>query len=348
MRTYDLDKAQLFIIPLRVGANLIYRGLRLQQVVKALANHSHWNHGHGHVIIALNTVTFSYVHRSDVIPSGFTKSFHQFFANATVVKAYDDFACAKFANTDDVQHEYKNLFAESKFTMSRYGFSLGLLAEPLLPYVEASYNHTLSRSNFLFYRTRPEPSFHNSTPYRHAPLKLLEHTEQHNNSNSSNNNKQQNTSSQSQSQQSRLPQPSCIGFDMNATEWLQEFTNSKYCLAIRGDTPHTHALIRAVKVGCIPVVISDYYPVYAPTFVSTLDMTRFSVFIGEEDFMRDPEGTLRSLTTIPIKETQARLRELRLAQRVLLYDHPNSLFVQAFLKEALIATNAPPSMYSFV
>lgn len=332
MRTYDLHKAQLFIIPLRVGANVIHRGLHLPQVIQALAQHSHWNYGHGHVIVALNTATFSYEHRTDVARHGFTKPIYEFFANVTVVKSLDDFACAKLTHTTagptTFHHDYRELFAESKHTMSRYGFSLGLLAEPSLPYVKASYNHTLARSNVLFYRTRVNASFYNSTQYRYAPLLLLD--------------------TKQQQSQYRLPQPSCVGFDMNATEWLREFTNSKYCLAIRGDTPHTHALIRAVKVGCIPVLVSDYYPLYAPTFVSTVDMTRFSVFIKEEDFMRDPEGSLFALTTISPQDTKARLRELRFAQRVLLYDHPKSLFVQAFMKEALLATKLPPSNYSFV
>ena len=365
MRTYDVTRAQLFIIPLRVGANVIHRGHHLPQVVETLAQHSHWNYGHGHVLVALNSATFSYEHRTDVARHGLTKRIYEFFANVTVVKSMDDFACAKLTHThtattttttgqqqqqqqsmashhnknkNDNNDDYRDLFAESVHTMSRYGFSLGLLAEPSLPYIKASYNHTLARSNVVFYRTRVNASFYNSTQYRHAPILLL-----NNNNNNNNNNSQQ-------SQQSRLPQPSCVGFDMNATEWLQEFTNSKFCLAIRGDTPHTHALIRAVKVGCIPVVISDHYPMYAPTFASTMgDMTRFSIFIPEHDFLINPEGSIRSLmTTRSTQDIKIKLKELRFAQRVLLYDHPKSLFVQAFMKEALLATQMPPSKYCFV
>jgi len=323
LRTRTAQEAQLFIIPLRVGASVIHRGLHMPKVIAALSEHEHWNYGHGHVIVALNTATFTYEHRSDVARHGFNKEIYDFFANVTVVKSWDDFRCAQLTHNAAIRHDYKGLFAESKYTMSRYGFSLGLLAEPSLPYLEASYTDKFEHaSNWIFYRTRVHTSFYNSTPYRHAPLSV--------------------------SKTSITFNQSCIGFDLNKTEWLQQFVNSKYCLAIRGDTPHTHALIRAVKVGCIPLIVSDYYPLYAPTFSSTIDMSRYSIFIGEGAFMKDPAGALMGALVQSQVETEARLRELRFAQRVLLYDHPKSLFVQAFMKEALMASELPPSKYSFV
>ena len=323
LRTYNALEAAHFIIPLRMGASIIHRGLHIPQVMAALAEHPQWNNGHGHVIVALNTATFSYEHKMDVAQHGLTKQVYQFFANVTVVKSWDDFMCAHLTHysVEANQHDYKDLFAESRYTMSRYGFSIGLLAELSLPFIKASYTDKFQHADHMvFYHTRVNASFYNSTPFRHAPLQIT------------------------------LPNSfrNSIGFDLNQTMWLKEFINSKYCLAIRGDTPHTHALIRAVKVGCIPVVVSDYYPLYAPTFVSTVDMRRFSVFLPEGDFLNDPKRTLEALSRIHPDETKSRLKELRFAQRVLLFDHPQSLFVPAFVKEVQKASIQPPSVYSFV
>lgn len=49
-----------------------------------------------------------------------------------------------------------------------------------------------------------------------------------------------------------------------------------------------HALLNAVKVGCIPVVFRDFYPLFAPSFPSTLIMEDYCVYIKEADFIRDP------------------------------------------------------------
>ena len=323
LRTYNAQEAAYFIIPLRMGASIIHRGLHIPQVMAALAEHPKWNDGHGHVILALNTATFSHEHKMDVARHGLTKQVYHFFANVTVVKSWDDFMCAHLTHhsVEANLHNYKDLFAESRYTMSRYGFSIGLLAEPSLPYIKASYQDKFQQvDHMLFYHTRINASFYNSTPFRHAPLQVT------------------------------LPnsQKNSIGFDLNQTMWLKEFINSKYCLAIRGDTPHTHALIRAVKVGCIPVVVSDYYPLYAPTFASTVDMKRFSVFLPEVDFLKDPKRTLEALAHISPEETKTRIKELQFAQRVLLYDHPQSLFVPAFMKEVQKASIQPPSVYSIV
>ena len=134
---------------------------------------------------------------------------------------------------------------------------------------------------------------------------------------------------------------SSIGYGLPPDEWLREFSSSKFCAAIRGDTPHTHALLNAVKVGCIPVVISDFYPMYAPSFPSTLKMEDYCVFIPEDDFIRDPAKELLRLMDLSEGAIRRKLEGLAFAQKVVLNDHPESLFVQAFLKESLFAYENP-------
>jgi hypothetical protein len=102
---------------------------------------------------------------------------------------------------------------------------------------------------------------------------------------------------------------------------------------VRGDIPHSHALLRAVKAGCIPVVVSDLYEYYAPTFRSSLDMRDFCIFIDEAHFLNDPGRTLQELDELSEDQVRAKLAGLRFAQRVVAPDHPESLFVPAFLHE---------------
>ena len=128
---------------------------------------------------------------------------------------------------------------------------------------------------------------------------------------------------------------SSIGYGLPPDEWLREFSSSKFCAAIRGDTPHTHALLNAVKLGCIPVIVSDFYPMYAPSFPSTLKMEDYCVFNPEDDFIRDPAKELLKLMDLSEGAIRRKLEGLAFAQKVVLNDHPESLFVQAFLKESL-------------
>jgi hypothetical protein len=120
-------------------------------------------------------------------------------------------------------------------------------------------------------------------------------------------------------------------------------THSKFCLVIRGDTPHSHSLFAAVKAGCIPVIISDWYLFYAPPFPATLNMWDFSIFLSEQEFMQHPQAVLASLQDLPDNVIQAKLEALEWAQRIMLLDHPESLFVPAFVQEALASFARPRS-----
>ena len=158
---------------------------------------------------------------------------------------------------------------------------------------------------------------------------------------------------------------SSIGFDVPYDIWKTRFIDSKLCLAIRGDNPATHAVLRSVRVGCIPVVISDSLPryPYSPTLKSTIHLTDYTIMVDETSFLKDPAGVLLNLLTqnnitsmIPISSKgngtaattstptasisatiQNKIQELQFAQRIIFPDHPQSLFVEAFLKECWLS-----------
>jgi hypothetical protein len=177
-----------------------------------------------------------------------------------------------------------------------------------IPLVVPTWEKFQNSTYFIFYHTRTTTSDCNSTFFRHAPVTNVS--------------------------MSALPLSS-IGWDLHPTRWAQHYASSKFCLVIRGDTPHSHALFNAVKAGCIPVVISDWYPFYSPPLPTTLDMQDFCIFIPEDDFLQNPERALLKLLDLPKDVLRNKLRALEWAQRVMIVDHPRSLFAPAFVREAM-------------
>lgn len=169
-----------------------------------------------------------------------------------------------------------------------------------------------SSSNLIFYHTRRKESIYNSTIYRYAPVTNI-------------------------TLDKSFPKSS-IGFDIEKDEWEREFKDSKFCAVIRGDSPHSHALMRSIRVGCIPVIFSDTLPVFAPLFKSTLNLTDFAVIIKEEELLKDTRNVILQLNEISIEEIEIKIQHLAFAQRVIFTDHHESLFVPALLKEVEMAT----------
>lgn len=201
--------------------------------------------------------------------------------------------------------------------VTQYTFSVGLGGQTKhIPLRVPTWETFQSSTYFIFYHTRTTPFSCDSTSYRLAPVVNVSW--------------------------SILPRSS-VGFDLLFGAWVRHFTDSKFCLVFRGDTPHSHALFNAVKAGCIPVVISDWYLVYAPPFPTTINMWDFCIFISEEDFMNNPQKALHSLKDLPDYVITSKLKALKLAQTVILLDHPQSLFVPAFIREALASFSRPVS-----
>ena len=196
-----------------------------------------------------------------------------------------------------------------------YGFSFGFLDDHNVPLQKPSYSKYKKSDLIFFYHTRREPPFFcNSTIYRHAPMTQL-------------------PTNGTEEQLTFLN--SSIGFDIERKDWIDRISKSKFCLVTRGDDPMSRALMRSIRIGCIPVVVSDLLHVYSPSFKSTLNFSDYSIMVDEKDFIADPWGTLhRVYYRLTENEVKRKLNAIAFAQRVIFADHPESLFVPAFLKEA--------------
>ena len=67
-------------------------------------------------------------------------------------------------------------------------------------------------------------------------------------------------------------------------------------------------------------------------------MNDYAVILGEEYFVRDVRKALLKLQEMSDVEVEGKLQHLAFAQRVMMHDHPHSLFVPAFLREGVLAT----------
>ena len=309
----DPAQADLFIVPTAlIEYSRMPDAIDAQMV--ALTNHTIFQQtqGHRHVLFALEG---RYFDGGTATTYAKTKQFNSKWVpqlqNVTVVMNYDPITCYRLShpNTNDpVQQDHGdwNEFFATVTPLLKYAFSIGLVAGSSLPVIPASYERFETMTYTLFYHTRTQPSVYGSTPYRLAPLNNI----------------------------TTLPYNASIGYDLPPDRWLARMTSSKFCLVIRGDTPNSHALLRAVKVGCIPVIVCDYYPIFSPTFKTSLSIQDFSIMWNETQFLQRPHEHLVSLSTYSELEIRTKLIALRYAQQVTCPDHPDSVFVPAFLREA--------------
>ena len=311
LRTLNPQKADFFVIPTSVAAILTTFGGDAKRVYPKVFDTLletptfKATQGHRHILMALVLPIFSPHHRRIMKSFGLSQYYGKL-ANVTIATDCDAAGMKQLADSDkndtsDYAGAFKNLPVSSK------SFSMGLMSNSEIPFHAASFKKFTNSSYFVFYHTRTNPSLHNSTIYRQIAV----------------------TKNASLS----LPRSS-IGYDISKDEWLSRYVDSKFCLCIRGDTPHTHALSSSVKVGCIPVIVCDSYPLYAPTLKSSVDMSDYAVILDENKFVEDPVRELKKLQDMTDLEIQMKLKALALAQRVLVYDHPDSLFVPAFIQEA--------------
>lgn len=331
LRTTNPRNATVFVIPTPITELLAY-GCQWEECTwydeafDALLSHPVYKRtkGHNHVLISFNWLSFN-KRMAGFIPS-LSRNYRRI-ENVTVANHYDPFGCLELTEQmqdsyDETETDFAYLFPEElPVTKS---FSVGLGGNSAMEIQEATYEKFLDSRNFLFYHSRgPEQPFaYGSTKYRMAPL--------------------------NETVIDALPQSS-IGFDISGEEWNREFSSSKFCLVVRGDTPHSHALLRAVRAGCIPVIVSDAYETYAGTFKSSLSLEDYSIILDEEKVLLDPASEIGTLLDISEDEIKGKLRNLTIAQSIALPDHPGSLFVQAFLKETMaVDQRLVPDIYTRV
>eukprot|EP00557_Chaetoceros_sp_GSL56_P007581 CAMPEP_0176499766 /NCGR_PEP_ID=MMETSP0200_2-20121128/13123_1 /TAXON_ID=947934 /ORGANISM="Chaetoceros sp., Strain GSL56" /LENGTH=628 /DNA_ID=CAMNT_0017898249 /DNA_START=142 /DNA_END=2025 /DNA_ORIENTATION=+ len=306
-RTLDPYEADVFIIPIPMGrifsarnstelwdlsfSTLIQEPLYLQL------------HGHRHILIATGFPLF----KNNILP---LMKHYSIIENVTLVQSWDPNGVKRAITqyyygdsggaNDDIFHEYKPYFKRfSPATRSSISVGLGTKPDPtIVPIPEhlkypsvvniplniPSMDTWRNASNFIFYHTRTGSSQWNSTIYRHVPVTNVT--------------------------MSHLP-PSSIGWGIvNVEQWLREFVDSKFCLVIRGDSPHSKAFVRSVRAGCIPVVIADCLPVYAPVFKSILNMSEYAILLEEKKFVEDPEGELLKLLDLKEDVIQSKIKHL--------------------------------------
>ena len=73
---------------------------------------------------------------------------------------------------------------------------------------------------------------------------------------------------------------------------------SKYGFHVRGDTPGSHSFFNAIKVGCIPVIISDLFELVVLPFKSKIDLGKISISFSEAEFLEDPDMCVDILRNI--------------------------------------------------
>jgi len=308
LRTYNTSEADLFIPPIPMASILASRDANFNLPMQTLFEQEPFkkHQGNKHVLVSTTFSLYRQIYRS------FTDMkhwYHKMF-NMTVVQSWDP---VPYHNAIYLHKTFDYSSGnEDLRPLSRRSVSVGLgMSNKEMNLGFASVEKFHNSSNFIFYQTRSTNFFNNSTIYRHAPMNAT----------------QDNGS---------FPK-SCIGYGLDPQTWKHEFKNSKFCLMVRGDSPHSKALWIIIRVGCIPVIASNLLPIYAPMFKSTLNMSDYSVMVDEEDLVNDPTTTLLKLNDMSEDEIRVKIRHLAFAQRVIFTDHPRSLFVPAFLKEAILA-----------
>jgi hypothetical protein len=324
MRTESYDDAKLFVIPIALGAmffdkpTIFQKGILFNEIQNNLASLLPFQQGKPHVVVSMTTPLFNpYVKR---MVGRRLNLLYAALKNVTVARTDDYIACHYAYRYNATPNGNFHGFEEQFSTMlplTEYQFSVGLGDETkYLPLMTPTWDKFQNSTFFIFYHTRTSSSMCNSTVYRHAPVLNVS--------------------------LDALPQSS-IGWGIRPDQWKQEFSDSKFCLVIRGDNPQSHALFNAVKVGCIPVIVSDWFLFFAPPFPTTLDLQDFCIFIPEDYFLTNTERALQRLQDIPDHVIKAKLKALKWAQRVMLLEHPQSLFVPAFIREAVASFSRPAS-----
>jgi hypothetical protein len=319
LRTLRPEDAQLYIPPIQMAKILTCKSadFLFHLAFETLVNHELFrkHQGNKHILISTPFVLY----RSDKLSHMVTmKKWHPLIYNVTPALSWDPNAVYNAVKEGfDFKQEFDNF--DWVEPLSRRSFSVGLGDGVSIDYSNAtalelqlaSLEKFQNSSNLIFYQTRAKRSHYNSTIYRHAPVKNINHGD--------------------------FPKSS-IGFGLKSHEWLREFQDSKFCLVIRGDSPHSHSLWRAIRLGCIPVIAADSLPIFSPMFKSTLNMSEYAVLVSEQELVTDTEKTLLKLQDMSDAEVEAKMKHLAFAQRVIMVDHPQSLFVPALLYEATMAS----------
>jgi hypothetical protein len=312
LRTRDTNQAEFFFVPISLTRHLVARRLKhpVAEVLYALYNQTMFqsSQGHRHFMIVQTPNLWSWQHM-EIYQKGNMQISQQYpkLWNVTIGKVFDQEGCEEArAKGLLVGSSFQPMMLDCGVAMSRSSFSVNFIPLPSFPFIRASMEKFRNASWDFFYHSRRGKSLFQSTPYRHALLnKTIWKT---------------------------FP-GSSIGSDINSTVWMEHFVSSRFCLVIRGDNPLSRSQLRAVKVGCIPVIVSNLLEYYAPIFKSLIKVSDYSIMVDEDEFLADPIAALMNVKNISEEVLCEKMEYLKLAQRLLIPEDPESLFVPALLHE---------------
>lgn len=310
LRTKDPEEADMYIPPMNLGMIYASQSADFSPIDYVLQDEYFRKYdGQKHVFLC---TCFALFKRLSWSMSGLKNYYAQMY-NVTVIQSYDPSAIYnELHHTEGADWGDFNFLKDKIEPLVRRSASIGLgSVNEKLDLVHASKEKFDNSSNLIFYHSRTAGSMNNSTIFRHSPITNIT--------------------------LENFPKSS-IGWEVEKEEWEREYRDSKFCLNIRGDSPHSHALLRSIRIGCIPVIVSDPLPIFAPMLKSSLNMTDYAVILDEQEVVNNPAETLRQLEDIPEETLEVKIKHLAFAQRVLFSDHPQSLFIPAFVKEAKMAT----------
>ena len=93
-------------------------------------------------------------------------------------------------------------------------------------------------------------------------------------------------------------------------------------------------MTRAIRAGCMPLIVSDSLPAYQPLYSKTVNYSNFALLVKEDDFLDDPFRSLdNAVSSLSPTDLRNKVEGLRLMQRIVTCDQPDSLFVPAFSRE---------------
>ena len=311
LRTTDPEQADIFIPLLNLGRIAVTT--QDFSPVKYVLEHEYFRKSQGRNYVFLCTCfllfrrdTYGYFNLKDYYPALYNITVVQTFDGTAI---YNEFHHSKNGTKPD-WGPFNEIVGYVE-PVTRKGVSISLpTPNDNLGLALASREKFDNSPNFIFYHTRTRGSVNNSTIFRHAPVISINNE--------------------------TFPKSS-IGWGLGAEDWDREFKSSKFCPVIRGDSPHTHAFMRSIRVGCIPVIISNPVPIHSPILKSSIHMSDYAIILDEEVFINNPHKALLKLKDIPEEHIDIKLKHLAFAQRVLFSDHPQSLFIPAFIKETQMA-----------
>lgn len=313
LRTRNASEADFFVVPIPVGA-AIYYGDRVDLIraFRLILHDSLFQQYPEKHVAAISTTEQIFGERF----WGLSKNEMMLFNSSVVVRDSDWPRTRDWHKRRGIEYACNINLSYEEERYFKHWLSLGYGGEGSNP--ENSYRFVdmetwTNKTFWFFYHVRKKPFLCNSTIFRHtffAEDDTIDLTLDFKHS------------------------PVTIGEDIPKEQWLQEFTNSKFCLAIRGDQPGSRSLNRAVRAGCIPLVVSDSLPTFQRMYSKTLAYDEFALFVTEEEFLKDPVGSMdRVVSLLTPTDLMHKLTGLRLMQRILAVDQPDSLFVPAFARE---------------